>query len=29
VGEWPMTDIMEEGSGDYQGAFIVRKPEAA
>jgi hypothetical protein len=29
VREWPVTDIMEEGRGDYQGAFIVRKPEAA
>jgi hypothetical protein len=29
VGEWPVTDIMEEGSGNNQSAFIVRKPEAA
>jgi hypothetical protein len=29
VGKWPVTDIMEEGSSDYQSAFIIRKPEAA
>jgi hypothetical protein len=29
VGERPMTDIMEECGGDYQGAFIIRKSEAA
>jgi hypothetical protein len=29
MGEWPMADIMEEGSRDYQNAFIICKPEAA